>query len=80
MTAQIIDFNLDKNQNNHLKNLDTNKIKDINGSIKKLYEEVLDSDLNEQLKISVLKYLSRLIQTLEEYWIQVVRQFWRQQN
>lgn len=69
MTAQIIDFNLDKNQNNHLKNLDTNKIKDINGSIKKLYEEVLNSDLNEQLKISVLKYLSRLIQTLEEYWI-----------
>lgn len=69
MTAQIIDFNLDKNQNNHLKNLDPNKIKDINESIKKLYEEVLNSDLNEQLKISVLKYLSRLIQTLEEYWI-----------
>lgn len=69
MTAQIIDFNLDKNQNNHLKNLDTNKIKDINESIKKLYDEVLNSDLNEQLKISVLKYLSRLIQTLEEYWI-----------
>lgn len=69
MTVQIIDFNLDKTQNNHLKNLDTNKIKDINGSIKKLYEEVLNSDLNEQLKISVLKYLSRLIQTLEEYWI-----------
>lgn len=69
-TARIIDFNINKEQVVCLANINKNDLLEINDSVKSLYSEILSNEeIDEKVKASILKYLSKLIDAIDQYAI-----------
>lgn len=68
--VRIIDSNMLKEQILHLDNVNQEELLEINSSVKSLYEEILNNqEIDPKVKASILKYLSKLIEAVDQYAI-----------
>lgn len=69
-TERIINALMVKEQLSYIKKIDDVSLQEINDSVRELYEEVFKSeDITSEIKSSILKYLSRLIEAIDQYHI-----------
>ncbi|HFC6394886.1 hypothetical protein [Neisseria bacilliformis] len=69
-TMKLIDSKMIKEQILHLNKIDRDDLLEINSSIKELYNDILISvDIDEKVKASILKYLLKLIEAIDQYAI-----------
>lgn len=61
---------LKKNQLSFLRKIDESELIEINNSIKSIYQDILISEnIEDNVKSSILKYLLRLIESIDQYAI-----------
>ena len=69
-SVKIIDANFEKNQLSFLRKIDESELIEINNSIKSIYQDILISEnIEDNVKSSILKYLLRLIESIDQYAI-----------
>ncbi|WP_152902094.1 hypothetical protein [Neisseria bacilliformis] len=69
-SVKIIDANFEKSQLLFLKKIDESELIEINNSIKSVYQDILISEnIEDNVKSSILKYLLRLIESIDQYAI-----------
>lgn len=65
----IINSNIDKRQINHLQKINYDELSKISIQVKELHSEIFQAEIDEKIKLSILKYLSRLIEAIDNYAI-----------
>ncbi len=66
---KLIDNNIDKTQKQINNAIDGQALKEIHDEIQKLYDAIFQSEIDDNLKYTVLKYLNRLKEAINHYAI-----------